>query len=124
METLLEPVWLSQPSGVADVAGTVVLALAVPLVVGMYLLPTLVALKRGVPDRGSVAVINVLLGWTFLGWVIALALAFRSRGARSAATLGDLPAASSAASPSGETGTMPAPRAPETDSHSTGGPDP
>lgn len=82
MQFLPDPVWLSQPSGVAEVVGSLVLALAIPLIVGLYLLPTLVAVKRAVPDRGSVAVINVLLGWSFIGWVVALALAFRSRAAR------------------------------------------
>lgn len=122
MESLPYAVWLSQPSGVADVVGSLVLALAIPLVVGMYLLPTFVAVRRAVPDRGSVAVINVLLGWSFIGWVIALALAFRSRAARPAPSPGD--SLASAASPSGETGTMPPPRASEKDPHSTGNPDP
>lgn len=45
---------------------------------GMYFLPVLVAWLRHVPDIGSVAVINVLLGWTLLGWVIALAMALRT----------------------------------------------
>jgi Superinfection immunity protein len=45
---------------------------------GMYLLPALVAWLRHAPDIGSVAVINVLLGWTLLGWVLALAMALRT----------------------------------------------
>lgn len=45
---------------------------------GVYLLPVLVGWGRHVPDIGSVAVINILLGWTLLGWVVALALAMRS----------------------------------------------
>jgi hypothetical protein len=48
------------------------------LCVGMYLLPALVGWLRHVPDIGSVAVINVLLGWTLLGWVLALAMALRT----------------------------------------------
>jgi hypothetical protein len=44
----------------------------------LYLLPVLVAWGRRVPDIGSVAVINILLGWTLVGWVAALALALRS----------------------------------------------
>lgn len=102
MEFLPDPAWLSQPWGIAEVVGSLVLALAIPFLVGMYLLPTLVAVKRSVPDRGSVAVINVLLGWSFIGWVVALALAFRSRATRPAPSL----------------------RAPEEDSHGPGDPDP
>src|SRR5580692_4924441 len=44
----------------------------------IYLLPLVIGLARGVPDIGSVAVINILLGWTLAGWVLSLALAMRS----------------------------------------------
>jgi hypothetical protein len=37
--------------------------------------PTIVAAKRGIPLAGSITVINVFLGWTFIGWVVALAMA-------------------------------------------------
>jgi len=43
-----------------------------------YLLPVIIAGIRRVPGIGAVAVINVLLGWTLVGWVVALALALRS----------------------------------------------
>jgi hypothetical protein len=44
-----------------------------------YWIPTIVAVVRSVPNTGSVAVINFFLGWTFIGWVVALAMAFRSK---------------------------------------------
>jgi hypothetical protein len=44
----------------------------------IYLLPLTIGLVRGVPDIGSVAVINILLGWTLVGWVLSLALAMRT----------------------------------------------
>ena len=44
----------------------------------LYLLPVLIGLARRVPDIGSVAAVNVLLGWTLLGWAAALAMALRS----------------------------------------------
>jgi Superinfection immunity protein len=44
----------------------------------LYLLPVLIGWARRVPDLGSVAVINVLLGWTLVGWAAALAMALRS----------------------------------------------
>jgi Superinfection immunity protein len=46
--------------------------------VALYFVPTIVGVVRGVPNVGSVAVINVFLGWTFIGWVVALAMAARS----------------------------------------------
>ena len=41
----------------------------------LWLLPTIVAVRRHVRHVGSIAVINIFLGWTFVGWVAALALA-------------------------------------------------
>ena len=40
-----------------------------------YLLPVIVAGNRHHPQTGPIAVVNVLLGWTLLGWVVALAWA-------------------------------------------------
>lgn len=45
---------------------------------GVYLLPTIVAKVRGVPNFGSVLVINLFLDVTLVGWVVALAMAARS----------------------------------------------
>ena len=44
-----------------------------------YWFPTIIALVRSVPNKGSVIVINLFLGWTIIGWVVALAMAARSR---------------------------------------------
>jgi hypothetical protein len=54
--------------------------LAVVLLV-LYFVPLIVAMLRHVPNVGSVAVINLFLGWTVIGWVVALAMAARSRPA-------------------------------------------
>ena len=62
---------------IADSAATGFLLLAILL--GLYLLPTWVALNRGVVNKWSVVVINVLLGWTLIGWVVALAMAVRTQ---------------------------------------------
>jgi T4 superinfection immunity protein len=45
---------------------------------GLYFLPSIVAARRRVPNLGSVLVINFFLGWTLVGWVVALAMAVRS----------------------------------------------
>lgn len=45
--------------------------------VALYLLPVLVGWARHIPGVAVIAVINVFLGWTFFGWVLALALALR-----------------------------------------------
>jgi hypothetical protein len=49
------------------------------LVLALYFAPTIVAIARKVDHQGSVAVINVFLGWTLVGWVVALAMACRTR---------------------------------------------
>jgi hypothetical protein len=49
------------------------------IVLGLYFLPAIVAVTRKVRNQGSVVVINAFLGWTFIGWVVALAMACRTR---------------------------------------------
>jgi hypothetical protein len=41
----------------------------------LYFLPSLVARSRDAANKSSVIVVNLFLGWTFLGWVVALAMA-------------------------------------------------
>jgi hypothetical protein len=52
------------------------------IVIGMYFIPLIVAVVRKVPNVGSVAVINIFLGWTLVGWVVVLAMAARSAPTR------------------------------------------
>lgn len=44
---------------------------------GLYFLPTIVALSRH-HQEGMVLILNLFLGWTGIGWVISLAIAFGS----------------------------------------------
>ena len=37
----------------------------------LYLTPTILAANRHHPSTGVIAAINILAGWTFLGWVVA-----------------------------------------------------
>lgn len=41
----------------------------------LYLLPTGIAMVRKMPNAAPIAFINLLLGWTGVGWVIALVMA-------------------------------------------------
>jgi len=54
---------------------------ALVIIVGLvaYFLPSVIALlrRREVSSVAWVVIINVLLGWTLVGWVVALALALR-----------------------------------------------
>ncbi len=42
-----------------------------------YLLPTSIALVRRVPT-GACFIVNLLFGWTVIGWIIALILSLRA----------------------------------------------
>lgn len=48
------------------------------LVFALYFAPMTVAWIRHVRNAGSVTVVNLLLGWTLVGWCVALAMACRT----------------------------------------------
>jgi Na+/H+-dicarboxylate symporter len=41
----------------------------------MYWLPTIIAVVRRTPSALGVAAINFFLGWTIIGWIVALIFA-------------------------------------------------
>ena len=45
------------------------------LVIALYMIPTIAAYAVKHHNRSSILIINLLLGWTFIGWVVALAMA-------------------------------------------------
>ena len=51
---------------------------AVLFVLAIYFLPGIVALMRGHMSAGAIIVLNLFLGWTALGWIIALVWSFTS----------------------------------------------
>jgi hypothetical protein len=65
-------------SGRVDPLGLLV-SIGVPL--GVYFAPTTVAVARKVPNIGAVAIVNTFVGWTVIGWVVALVMATRPAGA-------------------------------------------
>jgi len=42
------------------------------ILAALYLVPTLIAFLRGHRQLMAIGALNVLLGWTFLGWVASL----------------------------------------------------
>lgn len=44
-----------------------------------YFLPTIIAMIRRSNNAGGVFLLNLFLGWTFIGWIIALVWAIASR---------------------------------------------
>lgn len=50
----------------------VILLFFVGLVIFVYLLPSFVALQRKHVNTTAIGVLNILVGWSFIGWVAAL----------------------------------------------------
>ena len=57
-------------------AGGIIIAV---LGVFLYFVPLIVGALRHVRNLGALAVVNVFAGWTLIGWVVALAMACRTR---------------------------------------------
>jgi T4 superinfection immunity protein len=53
----------------------------------MYWLPTIIAIVRRTPSALGVAVINFFLGWTIIGWIVALVMALAASPAAQRVTV-------------------------------------
>jgi hypothetical protein len=42
----------------------------------VYFIPSIIAIKRKHNNSVSILILNIFLGWTFLGWVLALVWSF------------------------------------------------
>jgi cell division protein FtsX len=58
----------------ASLGGGIGGLLLVLIVLAAYFAPTVVAFARAHHQANTVLVINLFLGWTFVGWVVALAM--------------------------------------------------
>lgn len=58
----------------ATVSGANPLGVAVVIGIGalLYFIPGFVATARNHPNQTAIVILNIVAGWTFLGWVIAL----------------------------------------------------
>ncbi len=52
----------------------------VPLILGSYFLPTIIAVQRDHPSSDAIFFLNLLLGITVIGWVVALLWSLLSVG--------------------------------------------
>ena len=50
--------------------------LGIPFV--MYFLPSIVALARSKRDLFAIFLLNLFLGWSVIGWIVALVWAFKN----------------------------------------------
>jgi T4 superinfection immunity protein len=46
-------------------------------IIAAYRTPTIIAFTRHVPAKAQVLIVNLSLGWTMIGRVVALVMAFR-----------------------------------------------
>jgi hypothetical protein len=53
----------------------VVVAWVVAALTGLYMLPWAVAVTRCKANHVAVAMVNIFLGWTVIGWIVALVMA-------------------------------------------------
>ena len=49
------------------------LTLIALVALGIYFLPVLICAWRNHPQKNSIGIINIFVGWTLIGWVVALA---------------------------------------------------
>jgi hypothetical protein len=56
----------------------VVLAIVIISGLFLYMLPTFIGMSRQVVNVGSVFAVNLLFGWSLVGWAVALAMALRT----------------------------------------------
>jgi hypothetical protein len=61
-----------------------------------YMLPWAIAATRGKSNAGAIGWINLLLGWTLIGWIIALVMAC---GSHQAAGIAPVPVAAAPVTP-------------------------
>jgi hypothetical protein len=67
------------------------------IIVVVYFLPTLVAIVRSKRNTNAIGVLNLLLGWTFVGWVdgllsgVAVDAALRSQDAETLVNRAEVP---------------------------------
>lgn len=73
---------------VNETTKTIVFTIAILASALIYFLPTLVARKE---NKGGVFVLNLFLGWTLFGWVLAMYLGVKNGQKRTYVDLKDLP---------------------------------
>jgi len=70
-----------QPSGAVMAIAWVLTVLTLG-----YLLPWAIAATRGRSNQGAIAVLNIFLGWSFVGWVVSLVMACQAHSVSVAPT--------------------------------------
>lgn len=66
-QTVMDQLGLTISRAVAVLAAAVIIAMAV----AAYVTPSIIAHFRGHPNKAAIIALNLIAGWTFIGWTIA-----------------------------------------------------
>ena len=61
--------------GVFGLPELIIYLIVILIVLAIYFLPAIIAMKRDKSNKNAILLLNLFLGWTFIGWVVALAWA-------------------------------------------------
>lgn len=64
---------MAYAGGVLGIVFLILAIIAFICLILVYFIPTIIACRRNYINKGPVIIINIFLGWTYIGWVIALA---------------------------------------------------
>ncbi|WP_232109216.1 superinfection immunity protein [Pseudomonas poae] len=70
---------MGQERGGLNAFGEFVVFSGIVFIPALYMLPTFEAWLRKHPNLTSIALLNLFLGWTLLGWVAAIVWAFKKQ---------------------------------------------
>ncbi len=59
-------------SSVSGVSVILLTLLPILLALIVYFIPTVIAVRKQHTNKTAIILLNVFLGWTFIGWVVAL----------------------------------------------------
>ena len=77
------------PSNELNAFGKLIVFSGLVTVPLLYMLPTIEAKLRGHTNIASIALVNLFLGWSLIGWVVALVWAFKKPEAASTAVVAE-----------------------------------
>jgi hypothetical protein len=72
--------------------GVGLIALLCLFSLGIYFVPTIKAYQDGKPNRQAILLLNIFLGWTVIGWVVALVWAYTTNSETKAMPGAGIPA--------------------------------
>src|SRR5688500_13459247 len=70
--------YLLQSAPGIEGTGFIVGLITIVFLIGLYFLPTFVAYSRKQGSAGAIFVLNLFLGWSFIGWIAALIWSLKS----------------------------------------------